>query len=545
MAVYNNPNTGPEINGPLVTKFAEIDAFMSGGGSTSLLTEAENKGYIQRRNVFTSPVQDSLAIFFDKLKKHKGKDENQGDINVVMVDGSVSTDMDYASERADAPYRPPMSTEMNLPSMIQEKLHYKEQQYRRWDAFQESTSNTTPNFTEITTGGSATTVIQDPAWDWQYGSPQPQSWRNRLTRILTGTTPSTSFLFRNSYRRCDFLYSTDYVSSNALVVTIAGGNGFVQVYDDRPGSGTIGTWVEANGYVFSSREDPLTEGAIRTPGFTFNSTANGPSTTVRKSVYQKRLKIRRTDISSSRNITITASDGARLCYWGIQYSTNDFMFNFINSARGSHNIQALRVFEEWDVDYWKPDLILYSCNTINEMISSAGGIAVADVPSTFSNRFQTYINALLTKTYKPEIFAFMLFINMNQQPIDHTGRYLVRTGSSGLGGNGYTLEDYLNYLFATLKSITYPSGYDAKLIGKPIASANVFQDAMRYGIRRNADTPGSSVFQELFGYTQASGGTSVVGKTGRTGTALVGDGTHPNDMGAFLFWRYLEKYLEY
>lgn len=542
MAVFDKPSLGFEINDPLKTKFAEIDAFMSGGGSTSLLTEAENKGYIQRRNVTTSPIETSVSSFIDKLRKHKGKDENQGDINVVILDGSISTDMDYASERTDAMYRPPMSTEMNLPSMIQEKLHFKEQQYRRYDSMSDP-GGASPTFTENVVGGSATTVIQDPAWDWQYGTPQPQSWRNRLTRILTGTNPAITFFFRSSYRRMDWLYSTDYLSSAALTVTVNGGNGFFQIYDDRPGSGTIGTWVEANNYTFSSRENPATDGAVRTAPFTFTTTTNGSTTTYRKSIYQKRLKIRRTLITEARSLTITSTDGGRICYWGTQYSSNDYMFNFINSARGSHNIQSLRLFEEWDVDYWKPDLILYSCNTINEMISSAGGVAIADSPTLFAARFKTYIDALTIKPYNPELFAYILFINMNQQPIDHTGRYLARTISTGLGGNAATLDDFINYLSAILKTTSYPVGHPRE--GVKIGSANVYHDFMRYGIRKNADTVGSSVFQELFGYTQASGGTAVVGKTGITGTALVGDGTHLNDMGAHLAWRYLEKFFEF
>lgn len=83
--------------------------------------------------------------------------------------------------------------------------------------------------------------------------------------------------------------------------------------------------------------------------------------------------MRRTEVETSWQISIRSQDGGRLCYWGIQYSGNDNMINFINSARGSHDIATLRYFEQWSVDDWKPDLILYACNTINEMKSQAGG----------------------------------------------------------------------------------------------------------------------------------------------------------------------------
>lgn len=429
----------------------------------------------------------------------------------MLIDGSVSTDMDYASERADQAYRPPMCTELNLPSYIEEKLRWKGQQYRRFDANGEQ-DQSGPAFTE--SGGTAVTKIADAAWDWQL--PTPEANYNGITRVITGANPQVSYFFRNSYRRCDFIYRTDYLSSASLKVTISVGNGKVTVFDE-----VSGTWVEANGYTFSAKElDQILPGTFKT------------ATGFRKTVFQKRLKMRRTDVGASWQITIRSQDGGRLCYWGNQYSGHDNMINFINSARGSHNIAALRYFEQWSVDDWKPDLILYACNTINEMRSEAGGIVETDTPATFAGRFNTFITELLAKSYTPEVFAYMLFVNRNQQPVDPTGRVLLRRTSAAVGLNGYTLFDYYDYLHGTLKSL-------------PIASVNTFYEFFNYGVLRAAASAGTStIFKELFGYGSPSGDDAIEGKTGKEGTSLVMDGTHLNDVGNFVGWRFLEKYFD-
>lgn len=106
-----------------------------------------------------------------------------------MLFYSMLTDMDYASERADQPYRPPMCTELNLPSYIEEKLRWKGQQYRRFDANGEQNQSNNPVFIE--SGGMAVTRNNDAAWDWQL--PTPVANYNGITRIITGANPQVSF----------------------------------------------------------------------------------------------------------------------------------------------------------------------------------------------------------------------------------------------------------------------------------------------------------------------------------------------------------------
>ncbi|HXO78101.1 MAG TPA: hypothetical protein VN824_22760, partial [Puia sp.] len=200
----------------------------------------------------------------------------QQDVTIVLLDGSVSTDMGYASKRPDAAYRPPCFTEYNIPSFIEERLRWKEQQFRRYDAKGGGTDSV-PVFAESEAG---LTVQYDSAWDWQNKPPVSNGY-NGLTRILSGPAPQVSYLFPKAARRCDFIYRTDYLSSAALAVSVQGGKGVVQLYDERSG-----TWKEADGFVFSAREkDELIAGSFF-PGKPFGATA------LRRSVYQKRLKMR-------------------------------------------------------------------------------------------------------------------------------------------------------------------------------------------------------------------------------------------------------------
>lgn len=545
MPFFDYPTLGSDLNGPLSQKFEELYAIVS-GGSPNPLVNAENRGYIQRRGVFNSPIATSLPNFVDRHRKKVGKAENQNDVNVVFLGDGNITDNDYSTELTDATFRPPMCTEQNLCSYLEEKLRWKGQQWRRFDAKVDPPGGVSANVNAFLETGTGVTKSQDPLWDWIYStSPQTQTFYNGITRVLSlngAINPSTEFAFRNGFRRCDFIYRTDSASSDTLTLTVTGGDGFFKVYDDRTGSPTIGTWIEANNYVFSAKEANtlFTDHMLST-------TANGPSTGYKKTVFQKRLKIRRTLISESRYMKITATDGGRLAYWGIQYSSNDNMINFINAGRAGHNLDYLKVFNAWAVDYWKPDLIILQCPIIPEMTSPAGGVAVADSPATFAARFPPFITELMSKDYHPEVLPIGLFINAAQKPITETGSWLARTISGGLGSNAALASDYVDYLFATLKNMSYPALGPAPVHpneGQKIVAINLFWEFMRYGFERSKDT-GNAPFAELFGYTSLSPLTALPGGTGRTGTSLVADGTFLNDMGNFLAWRYLEKYFEF
>ena len=130
----------------------------------------------------------------------------QQDVTIVLLDGSISTDMGYASKRPDAAYRPPCCTEYNIPSFIEEKLRWQHQQFRRYDATALS-HDSTPVFAE---SGNGVTEQFDSAWDWQNKPPVSNGY-NGLTRILSGKAAGLSYFFPASAKRCDFIYRTDYL----------------------------------------------------------------------------------------------------------------------------------------------------------------------------------------------------------------------------------------------------------------------------------------------------------------------------------------------
>jgi len=438
-----------------------------------------------------SPVSDRIKNF---VKKYRLK---QQDVTIVLLDGSISTDMGYATKRPDGPYRPPCSTEFNIPSFIEETLRWEGQQFRRYDASKNNDSACV--FSE---SGSAVTQQYDSAWDWQNKPPVSNGY-NGLTRILSGAAPAVSYAFPKEATRCDFIYRTDYLSSAALEITIKS-NEHVQVYDEQSS-----TWREADGFVFSAREkNELIPGSFF-PGKTFGATF------FRKSVYQKRLKMRCMSLHADISVTITSRDAGRICYWGIAFSPEAHMIQFINSARGGHDIAHLSYFEPWAVDYWKPDLILYSCNTINEG-ADASSANTSNSPISFADRFENYIQKFLNKPYSPDVFAYILFtakahgiVNEN----DSIGKTFVK------GYGKASVFDFVDSLYQRLQVM-------------PIASANAFYYYWETA-RKEAVLAHSSIFNQTF----SDGGAK--------GKGFVADFTHLNDHGNLVGWNYLSPYFNF
>jgi hypothetical protein len=441
----------------------------------------------------TDPPARNIQRFLAKYR------QKRQDVTIVLLDGSVSTDMGYASKRQDAAYRPPCCTEYNIPSFIEERLRWKEQQFRRYDA-RRNNPDSTPVFTESQPG---LTAQYDSAWDWQNKPPVSNGY-NGLTRILSGPAPQVAYRFPKQARRCDFIYRTDYLSSADLQVSVTTGKGSVQAYDE--GSST---WKEADGYQFSAREkDEQLPGSFF-PGKPFGATS------LRKSIYQKRLKMRCIIPHGDTRISITSRDGGRLCYWGIAWSPKEYMIQFINSARGGHDIEHLKVFEPWSLDYWKPDLILYSCNTINEGADASPNNTTKS-PEQFAKGFETYIRSLLNKPYAPEVFAYILFTAkahniVNEQDV---------VGTTFIPGYGEaSVFDFIDHLNQRLKTL-------------PIASVNVFYHYWELA-RQKALMDHQTIYSELF---------SDGGPAGKT---YVADFTHLNDYGARVGWEYLSAYFNF
>jgi hypothetical protein len=169
----------------------------------------------------------------------------------------------------------------------------------------------------------------------------------------------------------------------------------------------------------------------------------------------------------------------------------------------------------WSVDYWKPDLIIYSCNTINEG-ANCSSVTSDDSPTEFAGRFQTFITELLNQPYEPDVMAYILFCMRNQSLVDAND--LVRMAYIG-GYGAATVFDYHDTLFQTLREL-------------PIASANTFYEYWNIAKRRS-EYYKTSIYQEMHG------------KTGQTSDSFTVDTTHLNEYGAMVGWRFLERYFNF
>jgi hypothetical protein len=227
------------------------------------------------------------------------------------------------------------------------------------------------------------------------------------------------------------------------------------------------------------------------------------------------LKMRCMIAHGAVRISITSRDGGRLCYWGITYSPKEYMIQLINSARGGHDIAHLTIFEPWSLDYWKPDLILYSCNTINEG-ADASASNTSNSPKQFADRFEAYIRKLLNKPYSPEVFAYILFTAKAHGLINEQDA----TGTTFIPGYGEaSVFDFIDQLNQRLQKL-------------PITSVNVFYHYWETA-RQEAAKDHQSVFSELFG------------DGGPKGKGYVADFTHLNDHGALVGWEYLSAYFNF
>lgn len=420
--------------------------------------------------------QNNLDLATLQSIKAKNKD-----VTIVLVGDSISTNNNYTTPYSDAAYRPPMMDEQCYSSLLTEDLLWEGQKYRRYDA--------SGVFTETAT--TKEDKIYDAAWDWTAAG--TGNFFNAKTRVLTGTNASVSFIIPANTKQAAFIYRTDYLWAPNTTVSVGSGNGKCRIKTD---SGNI----EANGYVFSGKE---TDTIISTP---FGS--------LRKSQNQKRLIFRFDDISTDTVITITNSGSGRLNYWGIEYSKYEYMIRFINSARGGHTIAKLRNFEEWDVDYWKPDLILQQCCVINEDAKSEN-LVPGNTPAAFAGRFETYVTALKAKVYQPDVVSYCFYIGVQAGIVNQTtGEYNCEI----LDGTYYVdTYSYIGALETAIKPITtFINGF------------NTF-DSIATALAKRDGTNNKW--------------TSAINGSGFAGSTFTQDTVHLNNYGSTIAYRILRNYL--
>jgi hypothetical protein len=398
--------------------FSKLPFFEISPKKIDRFLEFEQKGILPHRDFSRSKFYEKLLPF---ITKYQARDS---DVTIVQTGDSISTNLGWTSPRTDAMYRPPMMTEHNFNSVLEEKLRWREQKYRRFDA---------PNiFTEIVGGGTSTQLWDDGGVGGAWGI-TGNSYSLPLTKVIDdGTNAGVSYKFPAKMRRCNFILHTDYKWADSTKITVAEGNGIVEVKNEN------GQWEEANNYVFSAKESAtLINGAFR------------------KSQEQKRIHMRSLTNLSEKNITIQNIGAGRFGYWGIEHSPHEFMFFYIASSIGSQALYGMSFYEEWRVDAFNPDLVLQQCCIINEGLISGGNPNAQPVitPEDFTQHFaDDYDRLHTTKGYlvMPYIVwggAVMGIVNAT------TGEW----GYSTYNGKNITVDDYLGDLMNMYNSKNAPA----------------------------------------------------------------------------------------
>jgi len=395
-------------------------------------------------------------------------------VTAVLIGDSISTTNYYTTPRTDAKNRPPLMVEKAYVTYIEEMLRWDGQKYYRYD---------TDVFTE-TADNKETLEYDLQNWDWTSNNNRPA-----LTRVLSGSNVSVSYVVPSDVKRCDFIYRTDALNADSAAVAVSGGNGILSVLDE-----TKNEWIEANGYTYSAKEsaNPIT-------------TPFGP---LMKSMYQKRLKMKVVGTLNNTTVTISNNGNGRLTYWGIQTGVREVMFDFILSARGGHSIPRLENFESWDVDYYKPDVIIWEVPIINQNLDVGNADYTGKNVGTRTNSYYaTQIlnkaNQLKGKSYAPELVSWIMFFGKGNNAIDTNNDWVYGYTD---GGERVSIPSYLSKTIGTLEA-------------NDISVIDMFSLFMDYS-KKKAEQENKNIID------------AVLNGSGITGKTLTIDGTHFNDNGA-------------
>ena len=321
-----------------------------GGGEAATLDAASWYKFVEADE---GPVDtDKLPAFRRKWIKR------DADLTVVNTGTSLTArSVEHCTEHPQAAFRPPLMHSMNFATHIWDALAWDGQQYRRYDA---------PSvFTET---GTFATSHDEAEWD-------DASYRNGLTRHSADPAAAVSFEVPADAWQFNFIYRSDSAGCTAAV-TVAEGDDQMQVWN-----GT--TWVEANGYSFSMLEATPVPRDVIVPSATTSSTSTVNMPSKGNTTYQKRLKMRCRSAgvfdsrATAKAVTVTRTGGgARLSYWGVEWSPRQFMVTYINAARGSHNTgtsaSGLTRYQDNEVWSFKPDLMLFELPIHNDGAAAAG-----------------------------------------------------------------------------------------------------------------------------------------------------------------------------
>ena len=262
---------------------------------------------------------------------------------VVLWGDSLFARENYTSAGSiDPTATPPTLVTKNIAWYLWQNIRMNKGIYRRFDY--------TGYFTEA---GSWATSDNDANWD--DASDRPGT--TRLSAPVSGAAGSFAWTLGTSDDEsgCNLIYRTDTAGDAAALITVAQGNGYLQVYTS--------SWVEANGATFSMKETD--EGARR------------GNTIYNKQLYFKKVTPHQND-AATITISRATADTDRLLYWGVELydqKNNKYFMKIVNSARGGHTFDQgtnkLYDYMDDDVIDQTPGLVILEIPLLN-MIAAAG-----------------------------------------------------------------------------------------------------------------------------------------------------------------------------
>lgn len=333
-----------------------------------------------------SYLSDKLPVF----KKHWLKRDK--DLVVVNTGTSLTArSVEHCTNHFEAKLRPPLMHSNNFASHFWDKIRWDLQEYRRYDS---------GFFVE---NGEFSLSTNLPEWD-------DGPYRHGLTKYSADLDASISFDVPIDAWQFNFIYRTDTTGTETAIVSIAEGDGKMEVLNGNE------EWVEANGFVFSMREEEPLLRNVSVPKASDNTHVNRNIASKGNTTYQKRLKMRcKSDTFDSRsevkNVTITNSGaGGRFLYWGVEWSPRQYMITYINAARGSHNTQAETIlglprYADNEVWGFKPDLMFFELPIHNDGAAGSNSYSTADYWGRLTNHYVFDANYELSMKQRAAYFG--------------------------------------------------------------------------------------------------------------------------------------------
>ncbi len=415
------------------------------------------------------------------------------DLVVVNTGTSLTArSSEHCTPIKDESLRPPLMHSNNMASILWDAMKWDNQHYRRYDAI---------NYFSEVGSFSRTTVL--PEWD-------DGIYRAGLTRYSNDNNVSVTFEVPEKAWQFNFIYRTDSLGCDSKI-TISQGSGLMEVLD------ADGSWVEANEFIFSMKEEEPVARVISVPNASTDAFSDLLIPSKSNTTYQKRLKMRcKSGVIDSRatvkNMTISSNSAGRFMYWGVEWSPREFMITYINAARGSHNTQAdqsrgLPKFADNEVWSFKPDLMFFELPIHND--------GAAGITSGTEGIWKRLTNNYVFRTdYELSMKARAAHFGLDPEIAMFTSSIAINFGGiDQVDGNLLLSEQQNGALMTALDK--YNEAYSFVIDHHPeavfINSAKRWVDA------------GNAIFGNLKTATEGSG---------KDGATFTNEGSHWNDTGS-------------